>query len=465
MAGELRWAVRHGLTRIMFQHAARRGDLAARIVCDSELFIDPFPAYDLIRSRAPLLRGALGFSTASHSVATDVLRGDAFSVERDSSGLPAPLRALLAFAEREPAITPVDPPSMLVTDPPDHSRYRRLVTRVFTPRAIEALRGRTEQIAEGLLDEMVGESAVDLVDRYASALPVTVISEILGVPLGMRDQFLSWGNSAAVTLDIGISRAASRRADRDIRALDTWVRDHFNRLRRDPGEDILSRLVSLVDDGDRLTEDELAGIAMLLLGAGFETTANLIGNGVETLLRHPDQLRALLDEPAGWPNAIEEILRYESPVQTTARFAKDRVALGGVSVSPGPPIVVFLGGANRDPEIFTDPNLFDITRPNARDHVAFSSGAHYCLGAGLARMEGETALRMLFERFPDLALAGPPHRRPTRTLRGWDAMPVAPGRTARTGASADAGLVLRSHDLKLQSALLDQGRLRRGSSE
>ncbi len=441
VAGELRWAVRHGLTRIMFQRAASRGDLAARIVCDPEVLANPFPTYDLVRDRAPLLRGAFGFATARHSVATAILRGEAFSVERDSSRLPGPLRAILAFADREPAISPVDPPSMLVTDPPDHSRYRRLVTRVFTPRAIEALRGRTEQIADGLLDQMADDSAVDLVDRYASLLPVTVISEILGVPLSMRDQFLAWGNSAAVTLDIGITRSASRGADRGIRALDAWMRGHFDRLRREPGDDILSQLVSLVDDGDRLAEEELAGIAMLLLGAGFETTVNLIGNGVETLLRHPDQLRALLDEPARWPNAIEEILRYESPVQTTARFVKERQELSGIPISPGPPIVVFLGGANRDPEVFTDPNRFDITRSNARDHLAFSSGAHYCLGAGLARMEGEIALRRLFERFPDLALAGRPRRRPTRTLRGFDAMPVVPGKPRKTAARQSSAVV------------------------
>jgi hypothetical protein len=428
VAGELRWVIRHGLIRVVFQRAARKGDLAARIVSDPGLLDDPFPAYDTIRARQPLVRGAFGFSTASHAVASAVLRGEAFGVERVPSRFPRPIRAILAFTERDPAITPIDKPSMLVTDPPDHTRYRRLVTRVFTPRAIEALRGRTEQVAHELLDGMAGEPTADLVDRYASLLPVTMISEILGVPADMREQFLTWGNSAAVTLDIGISHAANRRADRDIRALDAWMRGHFDQLRRSPGDDILSRLVCLVDEGDRLTEDELAGIAMLLLGAGFETTVNLIGNGVETLLRHPDQLSVLMESPEGWPNAVEEILRYESPVQETARFTTTSVELAGVALPSGVPIVVFIGGANRDPDVFDDPHTFDATRPNARDHLAFSGGAHYCLGAGLARLEGEVALRALFERFPDLALAGSPHRRPTRTLRGYDAMPVTPGR-------------------------------------
>jgi cytochrome P450 len=183
--------------------------------------------------------------------------------------------------------------------------------------------------------------------------------------------------------------------------------------------------VALVDDdGGRLSEPELSATALLLLGAGFETTVNLIGNGVAALFAHPEQRAALADDPSLWPNAVEEVLRFDSPVQRTARRAKRDTEVHGVPVQAGNVVVTMLGGANRDPRKFDHPDRFDIHRANAREHVAFSSGIHYCLGAALAKMEGEVALRRLFERFPQLTPAGPAHRRPTRVLRGYDTMPV-----------------------------------------
>ncbi len=422
----VRWFARHGLAGALLRREARRGSLDARLMTDPSLRADPFEAYDAIRERGLLSRGPFGLVTASHSVCANLLRSDAFGVGLRPESLPRPLLMLMKASSRGAVLTPVDPPSMLAVDPPVHTRYRRLVSRVFTARAMEALRPRIEVLAGELLDELAtdGADGVDLVAGYAAQLPVTVIAEILGVPLDMREQFLTWGNGAAVTLDIGITYAEFRRAERDLTAMRSWMLGHFGQLRKKPGEDLLSQLVQVKDEEGRLSEDELAATAMLLLGAGFETTVNLIGNGTVQLVGHRDQLERLRAEPSLWPNAVEEVLRYDSPVQRTARVAMAPTRLAGSALQAGQLVVALLGGANRDPAVFEDPHRFDVGRSNARDHLAFSAGAHFCLGAALARLEGEIGLRTLFDHFPDLTLAGTPTRRGTRVLRGYDEIPV-----------------------------------------
>jgi hypothetical protein len=206
--------------------------------------------------------------------------------------------------------------------------------------------------------------------------------------------------------------------------------EHIADLRRAPGDDLLSELVQISEDGDRLTDQELRVNTLLLLGAGFETTVNLIGNAVALLLQHPDQLAELRFDPAGWPNAVDEVLRYDSPVQVTVRVAREDTELAGQPMKAGQALVLMLGAANRDPAVFTDPDRFDVTRPEARLHLAFSAGIHYCLGAQLARLEASIALQALFERFPDLATAAPPTRRRTRVLHGFEKFPVAVGARA-----------------------------------
>jgi cytochrome P450 len=339
--------------------------------------------------------------------------------------LAGPVRLAAKFGGR-PVLGPIEPPSMLVVDPPVHTRYRKLVTRAFSARAVAALRTRVEHIAEELLDELApaGDGTVDLVAHYASLLPATVIAEMLGAPVGMRRQFLDWGAGASLSLDIGLSYRDFRRSEHDLAALHQWMLGHFAQIRRAPRDDILSALVAAHDEGGQLSTDELSSIAMLLLAAGFETTVNLLGNGTVLLARHPDQLDLLRAQPAGWANAVDEILRYDSPVQRTGRVALRDTEVAGHQVRAGSLIILLLGGANRDPAVFPDPDRLDVQRAEAGEHVAFSSGVHYCLGAALARMEGEIGLQALFRRFPDLALAGPPHRRPTRVLRGYDAIPV-----------------------------------------
>jgi hypothetical protein len=199
---------------------------------------------------------------------------------------------------------------------------------------------------------------------------------------------------------------------------------HFAQLRRAPRDGVLSALVTAHDEGDQLTADELSSIAMLLLAAGFETTVNLLGNGAVLLMNHSDQLDLLRAQPQRWADAVEEILRYESPVQRTGRVAHRDTEVAGRQVPAGSLIILLLGGANRDPAVFRDPHRFDIQRANAAQNLAFSSGIHYCVGATLARLEGEIGLQALFRRFPDLTLADAPRRRPTRVLRGYDAIPV-----------------------------------------
>jgi cytochrome P450 len=424
LAEGARWALMHGSARALMRRARRKGDLVPALMLEGGSD-DPYPIYDEVRRRGKVVPGTFAWATGHHDVVTEVLRDNRFSVRFDGDDTPWYIRAAIAVSHEKGLFNPVEPPSMLAVDPPQHTRYRKLVQKAFTARAVERLRDRVHEITEELLDDLARRPSVDLAADYAGILPVTVIAEMLGVPTSMRAQFLEWGNEAALTLDIGLPYRDSQRAMRGLRGLNGWFREHFEAVRRNPKDDIISALATLEDEGDRLNDDELMATALLLLGAGFETTVNLIGNGALALVQHPEQLEALQAEPELWPNAVEEVLRFDSPVQSTGRLATEDVELAGVHVPRRTIVVTLLGAANRDPAVFTEPDRFDVRRANAREHLAFSSGVHYCLGANLARLEGEVALRMLFDRFPDLSLAGQPHRRDTRTLWGYDAMPVA----------------------------------------
>ena len=293
------------------------------------------------------------------------------------------------------------------------------------------------QIRGAARNHSVGTARPGMPHRFASLLPVTVISEMLGVPVAMREQFLAWGDRAAPVLDMGLDWSTHRDVERSLAELDAWWRGHLQQLRRDPGADLLSALVTTVDDdGGGLTETELRATAALVVGAGFETTVNLIGNGAALLFDHPDQRRLLAEDPSLWPNAVDEVLRVDPPVQRTGRRARRSTTVHGVPVAEGEWLILLLAAADRDPQVFPDPHVFDVTRPNARDHLAFGSGIHFCLGAALARMEGEVALQALFERFPDLGPAGPGRRRGTVILRGHESLPVVLGSPTARARSA-----------------------------
>jgi cytochrome P450 len=275
---------------------------------------------------------------------------------------------------------------------------------------------------------------IDVVGSYCAQLPVAVISDILGVPDSDRARILEFGELAAPSLDIGLSLHQYRTVQRGIAGFNEWLAAHLRWLRDHPGGDLMSKLIVASEDGARLDDTELQATAGLVLAAGFETTVNLLGNGIRLLLNHPDQLDLLQNDPSLWPNAVEEVLRFDSPVQMSARMAKKDSIIAGSTVRRGELVVIYLAAANRDPGVFADPNQFDIRRPNAGKHLSFSAGRHFCLGAALARAEGEVGLRRFFTHFPDAQLAGIGARRDTRVLRGWAQLPVSLG-TARQAHS------------------------------
>ena len=235
---------------------------------------------------------------------------------------------------------------------------------------------------------------------------------------------------AAPSLDFGLPWRQYRSVQDGIAGFNLWLADHLEQLRRSPGDDLMSQVIQKAESGSAetyLSEKELQAIAGLVLAAGFETTVNLLGNGIRMLLDAPEHLDTLRQRPELWPNAVEEILRLESPVQLTARLALNDVEMAGTRINRGEMVVVYLAAANRDPEVFPDPHRFDIGRSNAGKHLAFSGGRHFCLGAALARAEGEVGLRTFFDRFPEVRAAGTGSRRETRVLRGWSTLPVTLG--------------------------------------
>ena len=418
------WAIAHGLPRQLVRGGARKGDLISRITIDPAVAADPYPAYDLLREQGRVVHNGMLAASADHAACNEILRSEDFGTGSGHAELPSPVRRLLARATDPRAAGPVDPPSMLVVDPPDHTRYRKLVSRAFTARKVARMGDRVESVATRLLDDLAGEDGFDVVERYAGLLPVAVIADLLGVPEAEHGELLALGNQAAATLDPALTFRQYREVEHALRGMHDWFDGHLERLRRDPGDGLLSGLLQ-DPAADRLTWDELHAVGLLVLGAGFETTVNLIGNAVALLDAHPDQLARLQQDPGGWPNAVEEVLRVASPVQFTMRSALRDVEVAGVAVGGGDAVLVVLGGANRDPAVFADPHRFDVTRANAGENLAFSAGIHFCLGASLARLEAATGLRLLYERFPDLRVVGPAERRRTRVLRGYERLPVA----------------------------------------
>lgn len=441
MKERLHWFAMHGFIRGAAALGARRGDVHARLIADPAVAADPARFYDEARARGTLVKGRVAYLTADHALAHELLRSEDFRVLVFGSNLPAPLR-WLERRTRDDLLHPLRAPSLLAVEPPEHTRYRKTVSAVFTPRAVVALRDRVERTAAELLDQLTGgPGVVDIVGRYCSQLPVAIISEILGVPEQDRSRVLEFGELAAPSLDIGLPWRQYRSVQRGIAGFSSWLAGHLQQLRSNPSDNLMSQLIQTAESGSAetyLDETELTAIAGLVLAAGFETTVNLLGNGIRMLLDAPEHLDTLRRRPELWPNAVEEILRLESPVQLTARMALNDVDVAGRQLHRGDLVLVYLVAANRDPAVFADPHRFDIERPNAGRHLAFSGGRHFCLGAALARAEGEVGLRTFFERFPEARAAGAGSRRETRVLRGWSSLPVRLG-PARALAAAEAG--------------------------
>jgi cytochrome P450 len=428
------WFALHGVIRGLASFGAKRGDLQGKLIADPTVRADPGGFADELRTHGRLVRGRAAWLTADHALAHQLLRSDDFAVTSIGKTLPRPLGWLERKTLVKGRLHPLLPPSLLSVEPPEHTRYRKTVSSVFTTRAVAALRERVQLAATVLIDglgEGTGGGAVDVVEQYCSQLPVTVIGDILGVPDAERPRILEFGELAAPSLDIGVPWPQYLRVEHGLDGFNTWLAQHIQRLRRNPGDDLMSQLIASSEGGARLNDEELRATAGLVLAAGFETTVNLLGSGIRILLEHPDQLAMLLEQPELWPGAVEEILRLESPVQLSARMAVVDTEVAGRSVEAGDLIILYLAGANRDPEVFVDPHRFDITRDNAGKHLSFSGGRHFCLGAALARAEGEVGLRTFFERFPAAQLAGAGSRRDTRVLRGWASLPIRLGE-ART---------------------------------
>jgi cytochrome P450 len=328
--------------------------------------------------------------------------------------------------------------NMLASDPPDHTRLRRLVGKAFTPRRVQDLRQRVQEIADDLVELMAPKGTTDLIGAFAFPLAVTVICELLGVPAADRSDFRTWTACAVTSLDradLPLSQEEGGRRLREYVVDLVGRRRHAGDGRRTPDTtdaqpDLVGALLVARDEDNRLSEGELVEMILLLLFGGHETTTNLIGNGMAALLQHPDQLDLLLRRPDLLARAIEELLRYDGPsARASPRVATEDVELGGVVVPAGTVVIVGLAAANRDPSQFRDPDRLDITRTD-RSHLAFGHGIHFCIGAALARIESEIAIGMLLRRFPGITLACPPEElrwRPTQAFHGLAALPVTLG--------------------------------------
>ncbi len=386
---------------------------------EPEFVADPYPTYHRLRAEDPVHHSPLGFWVLTRYA-------DVIAMLRDPRLVKEPIAAFVAarFGMTPPGLGL----SMLDRDPPDHTRLRGLVSKAFTPRALESLRPHIQQIVDGLLAQVEGKREMDLIEQFAYPLPVRVICEMLGVPVADHERFKQWGLDIARGLDaimLPPDSDVARKSMAGRHALSGYFRELIAERRAAPRDDMLSALIAAEEAGDKLNEDELMATCILLLVAGHETTVNLIGNGTLALLRHPDQLRRLRDNPGLIATAVEELLRFDGPVQRTARIPSEDVTIGGQTIPKGEMVMPFLGAADRDPVQFADPDRLDIGRTDNR-HIAFGMGVHFCLGAPLARMEGQIAINTLVKRFPKLALATDrPEFRQSLTLRGLASLPVA----------------------------------------
>ena len=394
-----------------------------KLVTDSAARADPYPVYERIRSTDGAYLEDLGFwFVTSYEDCAALLRHPSLKRRHKDSW---EIRGAMSNALGRPWFEGASR-SMLWLDNPDHARIRGLVARAFTPRFIERLRPRIEQMVQELIDGMKDKSEIDLIEEFALPLPMMVICEMLGVPVQERGNFREWTVALAATLEPLPSDRVQDMADVASQAFDGYFAKLIAERRNDPQEDLLSELIAVEQQGERLNQEELIGMAMLILGAGFETTTNLIGNGVLALLRNRSQWDRLVDDPSISPGVVEEVLRYESPVQMAPpRVASTSFSLGGRDIQEGHTLVAMIGAANRDPRRYASPGEFDITRSNS-DPLSFGGGPHYCIGASLARLEGAMAFRALARRKPSLKLLQEePDWRETFNIRGLRSLMVA----------------------------------------
>jgi len=389
-----------------------------------EFIANPYPHYHRLRAVDPMHLTPFGFYAASrHADAATILRDKRFG--KDFVG-----RMTRRFGPQvmdEPIYRSMSH-WMLQQDPPDHGRLRGLVVRAFTARRVEDMRPRIQAIVDDIIDRVAPRGHMDLIGDFAFRLPVIVICDMLGIPEDHREIFFGSSRAGGRLLDPApLTRAEIDEQNNYNLASAEYFRGLFELRRREPGDDLTTQLVQAEEEGNKLTNEELTANIILLFGAGHETTVNLIGNGLLALHRNPDQLRLLINEPALMPNAIDELLRYDSSVQVTGRTTLEDVDdIGGIAMRKGQSVICLLGAANRDPAVYADPDKLDIKRADIRP-LSFGGGIHYCLGAQLARIEGEIAIATLLRRLPKLRIDDLDHPdwRQTFVLRGLNKLPAS----------------------------------------
>ena len=364
-----------------------------------EVRANPYPLYHQLREEEPVHWSELleAWVLTRYDDVSALLKDSRFSADRRKANNRFAQEAVKRMQEGGPL---ADATTMLGADPPEHTRLRGLVSKAFTPRVVEAMRPHIQEIVDSLLDDVQESGRMDIIGDLAYPLPVIVIAEMLGVPPADRDDFKRWSDDIVATLGPLVAPEVLEQARISIQEMADYFSAVIAERRREPKEDLLSGLIAAEERGEVLSGEELLATCILLLAAGNETTTNLIGNGMLALLRHPEQLEKLRDQPSLTDSAVEEFLRYDGPVQSTARVATEQLEIRGKTIEQAQLVIALLGAANRDPEQFPNPDELDIARePN--QHIAFGQGIHFCIGAPLARMEGQIAFETLLRRMPN----------------------------------------------------------------
>ena len=390
-----------------------------------EFRADPYPIYDRLRSLEPVHWSFIGaWVITRYDDAVAVLRDPRFSADMRRWGNCKDIK----YREKQGELSPlgrINSKWILFLDPPDHTRLQKLVSKAFTPQVVEGLRPYIQKVVNEQLDQVQNAGVMDVIADIAHPLPVIVIAEMLGMPSVDRDLLKHWSDQLVLCLEPMMSLNVFEQLNQVVLEFTKYLRSLIAQRRQSRQDDLISALIAAKEENDKLSEDELLATCILLFTAGHETTVKLISNGVLTLLRHPDQLEKLKQEPMLIQSAVEELLRYDSPVQVTFRTAIEEVEIGNKTIQKGQQVFVCLGAAHRDPTQFPEPNRFDITRQKNR-HLAFSYGIHACLGATLARTQAQIAINTLIQRMPDLKLyTDTLEWQENIILRGLKALPVS----------------------------------------
>ena len=375
---------------------------------DPRFYNNPYPFYDELREKTPIFYWEeFGFYCfVAHEDVSALFRDRRFGRQithlatREELGWPPEREELRPFTE-------IDRYSILELEPPDHTRIRSLIQKAFMARRIEQLRGRVETLTHQLIDEIESDDKTNLLDKFATTIPLTIIAELLGVPTSNGDQLLNWSHAMVAMYELGTTPEQEKKAVRASEEFVAYIKDYVNFRRKHPQDDLISKLIGVEESGEKLSENELITTCILLLNAGHEATVNVIGNGVYALLKNPDQLALWRENDGVGKTAVNELLRYDTPLHLFNRWVLEDLTYKDHHFPFGTQIALLLGAANRDPAVFNQPNQLDLLREK-NPHVSFGGGVHYCIGAPLARLELNTSLPILLKRLPNLALAEQP---------------------------------------------------------